>query len=57
VEFVALEMVPTTVEAHLHDVARELVVAAVELGQLRRRRDTGAVGLAEAVAVDVGDEA
>ena len=56
VELVALQVVPSAVDADLDDVARELLVLSLELGQLAVGADATPVGLAQPVPIDVGDE-
>ena len=55
-ELVALEVVPSAVEADLDDVTGELLVGGFQLRQLLGRRDTATIRLAERVAVHVRDE-
>jgi hypothetical protein len=57
VELVTLEVVPAAGDTDLDDIARELLLGRLELGQLPVGSDAAAVGVAEVVAVDVGDEA
>jgi hypothetical protein len=55
VQLPASEKVPTAVGTHLDDVAGELLVGRAESLELTRMHDAAAVGLAQVVAVDVGD--
>jgi hypothetical protein len=56
VELVTLQVIPPTVDTDLDDIARELLVVSLQLGQLALGADAAAVGLPQALAVDVGDE-
>src|SRR4051794_25250264 len=53
VQLVALEVVPVALDAHLDDVARELLARRLELRQLFGRLDAAPVGTPQPVAVDV----
>jgi hypothetical protein len=55
-EVAVVEVIPTAIEAHLDDVAGELLERRCELVELGGVRDAAAVGLLEGVAVHVGDE-
>ena len=57
VELAPGEEVPAAVGADLDHVAGELLVRGAEALELARVDDAAAVGLAELVAVDVGDVA
>jgi hypothetical protein len=56
-QIAAVQVIPATVEAHLDDVAGELLVRRPQLVELGRVRDAPAVRLLERIAVHIGHEA